>query len=165
MRTHSNTAIPYATATFSDCLIPNCGISNAQSTCASTSFAIPVISFPITSASGKSPFVSDVCLRLSVVNSHAAIFTPFDFSVSITSTAEGRYSHSTLSVEPSAVLVISGRGGYGVYPQRNNFEISAPSEVRKMEPTLYVLRTLSTMTKIGCRGLDAISSNDVRMIS
>ena len=52
--TSSNTAIPYATATFSDCLMPNIGISIAKSQSSITSFATPLISLPMIRQSGKS---------------------------------------------------------------------------------------------------------------
>ena len=60
-----------------------------------------------------------------------------------------KYSQSTDSVAPKAVLRISFLGGIGQMPQSIIFSIKKASEVLKTEPTLCALRILSSTITIG----------------
>lgn len=68
-------------------------------------------------------------------------------------------------VAPSAVFSISRCGGWPVMPQRQICSTAKPSQVRNMEPTLCMLRTLSSTTAIGSFCCALNSSTEARLNS
>ena len=72
---------------------------------------------------------------------------------------------STLSSAPSAVLWISTIGGRPVMPHRQTPERRKASAVRKTEPTLCRLRTLSKTTTSGSLGASLKAATSRRFIS
>src|SRR5579872_1541856 len=58
-------------------------------------------------------------------------------------------SQRTVSSAPSAVFRIPDFGGQAVIPVSRSFSAAAASAVRKNDPTLYMLRTLSNRIATG----------------
>ena len=142
--------IPPAVATFSECFRPSIGIRTAVSQRSIISVAARpprarTTSTPETAAANRTDPPPPAPVSI------AAISYPRARSASTAARRRPHVSHGTVSSVPSAVFEIARIGGRAVIPHRIIRSAPAPSIVRNIAPTLYMLRTLSSSIATGSR--------------
>ena len=141
--------MPAVIDTFSECLVPNCGISNVMSEASTTAWSTPSTSLPkIKAYFFPSANSGENFSRLTelTVCSTLTISYPTERKWLTTSIVLSECSQGTLSSAPRADLWISADGGTAHIPQSQSLSILKESQVRNADPTLCALRMLSSTT-------------------
>ena len=129
--------MPMETETFSECLVPYCGISKEKSDASTASWDTPETSLPKIKA-----YFSPSCGRKEssdtdrTVCSTLIIVYPCCLSRPMTESVLSEYSHPTLNSAPRADLCISAEGGVAHIPHRYTLSTLKESAERNADPVV-----------------------------